>query len=458
MEETIVAVATGRGGAGIGIVRLSGAEAVSIAERIFRPRRGGSVREMRSYTARYGRIVDPVSGEPIDEAVLLLMRAPASYTREDVVEIQCHGGSVVLQRVLDAVLQAGARPAEPGEFTRRAFLNGRIDLAQAEAVADLVGSRSEAARQAALQQLGGALSRQIEEIRQGLLDRQVHLEAVLDFPEDEIDDLDRRDFVPGIRKMESLLEEMLGTFERGRVLRDGLRTAIIGKPNVGKSSLLNALAGREKAIVTPLPGTTRDVVEEQLNVGGVTLVLQDTAGLHETEDPVERLGIERSRAAIQDADLVLWVLDDTRDWDETDEGLLAEIPLDRTLAVINKIDTGSRRLDRERIKERFDGRMYEVSALAGTGLNRLTEAVREAAHFSGGPDEAPLITHARHRDAIARGLERLEAARLAADRGEPEEILAFELRQAAEALGEVTGRTATEEILDEIFSRFCIGK
>lgn len=457
--DTIAAVATAPGEAAVGIVRVSGPLAVPLAERCFHGAGGGAV-ERQSHRAYYGEVVHPQSGEAIDECILLVMRGPRSYTGEDVVEFQCHGGPVVLSRVLRAVLDGGARLAEPGEFTLRAFLNGRLDLAQAEAVIDLIRSRGEAGRRAALDQLRGRYSLQVRSVRERLVSALAHVEALIDFPEDEVDDLAPGDLAAVLKEAEAALARMVDSYREGRIVRDGVRVAIVGRPNVGKSSLLNALVGAERALVTEVPGTTRDVIEDAVNVGGIPLVLMDTAGIRATEDRVERLGVERSRALLTEADVVLFVVDDGAGLAGGDWAIAEMVPAERVVVVVNKVDTGRRLVDRGALAERFAGRpLVEVSALRGEGLAALGEAVRGAVLGGRLPDrESVLVTRARHRDALARALDHLRAAGRGAAGGLPAELVAVDLRAAVARLGEVTGDTVDDDLLEAIFRDFCVGK
>lgn len=463
-SDTIVAVATGPAPGAIGLVRASGPDAVEILGRIFRPAGGApGARDWPAWQARYGHIVDPRSGEVIDEAVALVMRAPRSYTREDVVEVGCHGGGAVMRRVLDAFVAAGARLAEPGEFTRRAFLNGRIDLIQAEAVAELVSAQSDAARRAALAQLGGGLSRRIGELRQVVVRCLAHLETLIDFPEDEVDELPptalRRELV-GISER---LAELAEGYREGRLIREGVRVAIVGKPNAGKSSLLNALLGEDRALVTDIPGTTRDVIQESVMAGGVALVLQDTAGVRETDDPVERLGVMRSRRAAREADVVVVVLDDTTGFEDADFEVLKELHSERVVLAINKVDTGMRRVNREHLKQALGERpVVEISARDGTGLSRLKDAIRNQALAEGGTvggqRERVIVTRARHYQVLKASAEAVQRAADAVEEGLAPELVAVELREALRLLGELTGETVSDDVLDVIFREFCIGK
>ena len=378
MDGTIAAIATAVGEAAVGIVRLSGSEARHIGQGIFRVgERRGEV-EFESHRVYYGSIVDPATEEPLDEVLLTFMEGPRSYTREDVVEVGCHGGTLPLRRVLRAMLKAGARLAEPGEFTRRAFSNGRIDLAQAEAVCDMIRARSDAGATLALKQLEGALSREINRLRHQLLGSVAAIEASIDFPEEDIEVSARTPLAKDLTRVQCELEKILARADEGRVMREGIQTTIVGKPNVGKSSLLNALLGQERAIVTPIAGTTRDLIEETVVAAGVALVLTDTAGIHFTEDVVEQQGVDRARQALERSELLLVVLDDSQVVDEEDEALLQLIGSQQAVILLNKSDLGRRRVDREWLGRKTGGTpKLEISAHTGQGLEELTELIGE---------------------------------------------------------------------------------
>lgn len=456
-DDTIAAIATAPGEGALGVVRVSGPAAFAVAERVFRPARGGG--RWEGFRARYGWAVHPRSGEVLDEVVALAMVGPRSYTGEDVVEFSCHGGPVVLRRVLEAVLAAGARLAEPGEFTRRAFLNGRIDLAQAEAVIDLIRARGEWARRAALAQLGGALSRRLREVREGIVRCLAHVEALLDFPEDEVEAWGEAELRARVEELAAEVAGLSAGYEAGRLVREGVRVAIVGRPNVGKSSVLNALLGEDRALVTAVPGTTRDVIEEGLVVEGVPLVLADTAGIREAGDEVERLGIERAREVLRDADVILLVVDAAAGWTEGDEAVAGLVDPERAVIALNKVDLGRPRVERAVLERLFAGRpVVEVSALEGRGIEELRRLLARAAWSGVAPREGLLVTRARHRDALERCREGLERAGAALREGLPADVVAAELRRAAGAVGEITGETVDEAVLETVFREFCLGK
>lgn len=458
LDDTIAAIATPVGEGGIGIVRLSGPDAANILERLFVPASPLPAGRPQPRALHYGHIVDPATGQVVDEVLAAHMPAPATYTRQDVVEIDGHGGIVALRRILGLCLRHGARLAEAGEFTARAFLNGRLDLAQAEAVLDVVRSRTEVSLQAAVGQLAGRLSDQLRPLRARLVDALAYTEATLDFAEDEIPP---QDIGQALEVAAAGLERLLAEAERGIVYRQGVRVAIVGRPNVGKSSLLNRLLRTNRAIVTDIPGTTRDTLEETLNLRGIPVVLVDTAGIQaEPDDPVERLGVERSRAALAQADLALLVVDTSQPLTDADRAIAGLVRGRQAIVVLNKVDLpayagpalagigGDAPLPAVRI-----------SALSGQGLDALEEALVETV-LSGGvtASEAPMVTNPRHKEALERALDHVRAAGAAHDRGELPELLAIDLSAAVQALGEITGQAAGEDLIEAIFSNFCVGK
>ena len=462
-DDTIVAIATPPGEGGIGTVRLSGPQVEEIVNRIFTLPSGAKVERFESHKLVFGHVSDPRSGDKVDEVLAVLMRAPHSYTREDVAEIDCHGGAVVLQRVLALCLREGARLAQPGEFTLRAFLNGRLDLAQAEAVLDVVKAHTGEGLRLAVEQLGGGLSNRVRGIRARLLHALAHLEATIDFPED---DVPPADVSPDLLEVLDDLNALVESAGTGIVLRHGLRTAIVGRPNVGKSSLLNALLRADRAIVTPIAGTTRDTLEEVVDVRGVPLVLTDTAGLRgheEAGDPIERLGIERTRRALAQAELVLMVFDGSGPLAQADTEVIRAVeeanPAMR-VAIINKSDLSPRLNVKELGKALPNVEIVHASATEPGGTATLEEKLAglvlsgKARHS---PDGA-MITSARHLEALNRAKEHVEAAIASARAGVPAAFVAVDLHSALNYLGEITGETASEELLDEIFRNFCIGK
>lgn len=457
LDDTIAAIATPLGEGGIGIVKISGPRATEILHHLFTPTGGrGAALTLVPRRLTRGHVHDPRTGQTIDEVLAVLMPAPHSYTCQDVVEIQTHGGIVVVQRILELVLAAGARPAAPGEMTLRAFLNGRLDLAQAEAVLDIVKARTEAALRVAVDQLGGHLSRQIKPLRSALMNVLAYLEATIDFVEDEIPPQDVR---TPLHHVEAALLDLLATADRGMIYRQGARAAIVGRPNVGKSSLLNALLRGDRAIVTPVPGTTRDTLEETINLHGVPLVLVDTAGIRLSADnEIEQLGIERSRAALQRADLALLVIDGSQPLDALDETIAGLIGDKAAIVVVNKRDLPA---SDATVADRLlpDARHVAISALTGTGLSDLEQAILDQLlRGSVAASDTPLVSNPRHKAALARALDHVHAAQAGEQTGLSTELLAIDVRAAVDELGEITGETAGADLIEAIFSQFCLGK
>lgn len=458
-EDTISAVATAAGEGGIGIVRISGPEALPVASQLFCGVNGKTAPDINPFQAAYGKIVDPVSKEMIDEALLLVMKAPRSYTREDVVEIHCHGGMVPIRRILDLTLRLGCRLAEPGEFTKRAFLNGRLDLSQAEAVIDVIRAKTDASLRLAVSHLSGALSQQVKAMRQELLGIIAQLEAVIDFPEEDIDELGSDQTRLAVSRLSESVERLLSTAATGRILRDGLSTVIIGKPNVGKSSLLNALVRDERAIVTDIPGTTRDTIEEYVTVRGIPLRLIDTAGIRPTADLVERIGVERARDMTSQADLLILMLDRSLPLAAEDREIFSLLAGRTALVLLNKSDLPAVWDPSELAELSAAHAVIEASVKTGAGLDALEEAIVGLV-YSGQVEtgERSFITNVRHVQALRTVHSHLLAALTADAAGMPVDCVVIDLRAAWETLGMISGDTVGEDIIDEIFSRFCIGK
>jgi len=453
LNDTIAAIATPVGEGGIAVVRLSGPQSLSIADTSFRPAGKSSPPPSAapSHTIHFGKIVR--QGRILDEVLLAVMRAPRSFTRQDVVEITCHGGLLPAKLVLDTLLENGARLAAPGEFTRRAFLNGRIDLAQAEAVADLIHSRTELALAAANEQLAGKLSQRINLLRDDLMRTLAHIEAHIDFPDEDIAPDTREKLIGRLQAGVAFTDQLLRTANEGRILRRGIRAAIIGRPNVGKSSLLNQLLGHDRAIVSRIPGTTRDTIEETANVRGLPVIFIDTAGLREAADEIELEGIRRSRGALADAELILHVLDAADPLADDDEKLFSEFAQKKRLLIRNKIDLPLRLQLPPGISA------LDVCCLTGKGIEEVKDAIKEkvwAGEIQAGMWQ--VMINARHQDALQRAREAIGRAVAALREGLGLELAALDLRIAANAVGEIVGKTTTDDLLDAIFSQFCIGK
>jgi len=453
MDDTIAAIATPLGEGGLAVVRLSGPGALTIAEASFEPMGKSSLKPSKaaSHTIHYGRIVR--RGQVVDEVMLAVLRAPRTFTREDVVEITCHGGLLPAKLVLDALLASGARLALPGEFTKRAFLNGRIDLLQAEAVADLIHSRTELALVAANEQLAGKLSQRINQLRDDLLRTLAHLEAHIDFPDEDISPDTKDKLQSRLEHAVAFMDELLRTANEGQILRRGIRAAIVGRPNVGKSSLLNQLLGRDRAIVSAIPGTTRDTIEETANIRGLPVIFVDTAGLRESGDEIEVEGIRRSHQMLAEAELILHVLDAAERLSPADQKYLAEFAGKKRIIVCNKIDL-PRRLDLA-----VDSATVKVSCLTGEGLEALKDAIKELV-WSGElrAEMLQVMINSRHQEALTRARASTQHTVDALRGGLSLELLAMDLRIAVNAVGEIVGKTSTEDLLDSIFGQFCIGK
>ncbi|HEX9264633.1 MAG TPA: tRNA uridine-5-carboxymethylaminomethyl(34) synthesis GTPase MnmE [Candidatus Binatia bacterium] len=456
-EDTIAAIATPPGEGSVAIVRISGVDSENIAARIFHRAQGKSG-QLKSHRLYHGKICDPKTARTLDEVLLAIMRKPRSYTGEDVVEIHCHGGAFLVRRVLELALSEGARQAEPGEFTKRAFLNGRLDLSQAEAVLDLIRARTEKSAGLALNQSDGALSQWVGELREELLDILVQVEAAIDFPEEEIELLRRHELTGKIEALNDKISMISATYDWGKLFREGAKICICGRPNVGKSSLLNALLGEERVIVTPVAGTTRDVIEESINLNGLPIVLSDTAGIRETNDQIERMGVDLAREYVEKSDAVLVVLDGSVRLTTDDKQLLDSTRQGIALVVVNKSDLPQSLTEQELARFICSNRnICRVSAKTGEGISRLKEKLRDI--VIGSEIESPVvITNLRHRSALQRSEEALNHAVGSLNEGYASEFVAIDLNEAREALEEITGLINNEDILDRIFANFCIGK
>ncbi|MEE8185346.1 MAG: tRNA uridine-5-carboxymethylaminomethyl(34) synthesis GTPase MnmE [Thermodesulfobacteriota bacterium] len=459
ISDTIAAISTPPGEGGIGIVRISGSDAESIVNRIFRARGGHT--HFESQHLYYGTVFDSTGDVPIDECLMVVMRGPRSFTGEDIVEFHCHGGQLVIKKVLEAVLRQGARLAEAGEFTKRAFLNGKVDLVQAEAIIDMIRAKTDLALAAAHDQLQGRFSTKLNSIKVRLVDLLSMIEAELDFPDEEgVGIVTTSEIEATLRDIKGDIFEVLSTYEEGKVIRDGIRVIILGRPNVGKSTLLNILLKEERAIVTPIPGTTRDVIEEVLNLKGLPISLMDTAGLRDTVDTVETIGLRLARERLESAQLVLYTVDATS-YSDDDMGFLSGIRDKKVIVVVNKADL----VKEDEIKEACDffkqWRVIWMSAIKETGIDRLEEAIFEEATGHSYLSEVGreiTVTNVRHKAALDGAYESIGRALNTTAKGLSGEFLALELREAVERLGEITGEVTTEDILGRIFNQFCVGK
>lgn len=458
--ETIAAIASAMTNSGIGIIRISGEDAFDVIDKIYRPKKGNKLlSQCKSHTIHYGYIYD--EDEIIDEVMVLLMRAPNSYTREDTVEIDCHGGTLVMRRILEVVLKNGARPAEPGEFTKRAFLNGRIDLSQAESVMDVISSKNDFALKSSMQQLNGALTGKIKEIRGKIIHEIAFIESALDDPEHISIDGYGENLLIIIEKLMQKMNQMIASSENGSLLKEGINTVIVGKPNAGKSSLLNALVGRERAIVTDIAGTTRDVLEEQINLNGITLNIMDTAGIRSTEDVVEKIGVDKALSLVDKADFIIYVVDTSTVLDENDEKIIDAIREKKAIILLNKSDL-TQVTGEDEIKEKLSGadhKMIAISAKENLGIDVLEETITEMFfHGTISFNDEVYITNIRHKNALIQAVESLKLVKQSVENGMPEDFYSIDLMNAYEELGTIIGEAVEDDLVNEIFSKFCMGK
>lgn len=460
IDDTIAAISTPLGEGGIGIIRVSGNDAFNIARRIFKPAKDVDWTEGGGHRLVYGHVYDPGGNKVVDEILLGVMRAPHTFTRENVVEFNCHGGIVPLRKTLELILEHGARLAEPGEFTKRAFLNGRLDLAQAESIIDIIRAKTGAGLDVALNQLRGQLSARVEDLQEKLLDILAHIEVSIDFSEDDLGEASVEELNQRIKDCIKELEDLLAGADVGKVYREGIHTVIVGKPNVGKSSLLNALLRDRRAIVTEIPGTTRDIIEEVLNIRGIPLRLVDTAGLRETDDVVERIGVERSRELVKQGELILLVLDTSKAMDDEDKEIIDLVRDKKGIVILNKIDLGVNDELKTLVNDLLPGwPEVEISALREEGLGRLENKIEEVVLGGGiSASDNLLVSNVRHKEALSRAARHLSDVAAGMEEGIPVDLLAIDVRGAWEALGEITGKTVSEDLVDKIFADFCVGK
>lgn len=455
--DTIAAIATVLGEGGISIIRISGSKSLDIVDSIFKGKNNRNLLDINPYSMRYGFIIEKETEDILDEVLVTYMKGPRSYTAEDTVEINCHGGVTPTKRIFQEIIKAGARVAEPGEFTKRAFLNGRIDLSQAEAVIDIIRAKTELSMKSAVLQSNGRISKEIDSLRNRLLQIIAHIEATVDFPEDDLEEVTSNQVSIQVENIINEVSELLSTADEGKILREGLNVVIVGKPNVGKSSLLNALLKEQRAIVTEVPGTTRDVIEEYINLDGVPIKIIDTAGIRETEDIVEKIGVEKSKEKIIEADLIIFMIDLSRELDDEDKEIMDYIRDKKYIVLLNKSD-----LENKVVKEDLVGLnlkyIIESSAKSGKGLDELKDSIKELFFKGEVKNQDIIITNARHKEALIRAKESLSSALDTLNNTLAIDLSSIDIRNAWSKLGEITGDTLEEDIIDKIFSEFCLGK
>lgn len=454
--STIAAISTAPGNAGIGIIRLSGDDCFKILQKIFKPKNKG---EIKGYTIKYGNIVKSENDEIIDEVLVSYFVAPKSYTKENMCEINSHGGIVVENQILEECLKNGAVLAEPGEFTKRAFMNGRIDLSQAEAVIDIINSKTEKEMMVAQRHLEGSLSKKIKDIQGEILNLMADIEASIDYPEYDIEETTNKKINDTLNSVEEKLLKLKNNFENGKILKEGIKTAIIGKPNVGKSSLLNLILGENRAIVSDIEGTTRDTIEEYINIKGIPLKIVDTAGIRKTNDEVEKIGVERSINNISNAELIIALFDDSRAFDDQDQKILDLIEGKKTIILINKIDLGKNLIKENEKLKKFKNNIIEFSTINETGLDKLYNKIEELFKLNElDCENTEIITNNRHKQQILYALEDVAKGRESLETHMPVDITAICLKDILEKLAEITGENVSEDIINEIFKKFCLGK
>ena len=455
--STIVSISTAPGIGGIGIIRMSGEKSFEILDKIFRPKTSQKIEDIKGYTIKYGHIVE--NNEIIDEVLVSYFKAPRSYTTENMCEINSHGGNVVVKKILEICLKNGAKLAEPGEFTKRAFLNGRIDLAQAESVIDVINAKSDKEAKSGIKQLEGYLSKEIKGIKQEILDVLVNIEVTIDYPEYDTPEVQEKEIAQMLESVGKKLKKLEKSFDNGKIIKDGIKTAIIGKPNAGKSSLLNAILKEDRAIVTDIAGTTRDTIEEFVTINGVPLNLVDTAGIREASDEVEKIGVEKSIKQANDADLIIAIFDSSKDLEEEDIEILNLIKGKKSIILLNKSDLNSKIDENDERFTSITKNILKISALNKSGIDELYEKIAELFNLNEiNLDNEILITNIRHKNIISKSLENVNKAKEALEIKMPIDIITIYIKEILEDLGEITGEVVTEDIINEIFSKFCLGK
>ena len=457
IDDTIAAIATAPGEGGIGIIRISGEKSLQVAQSIFKSKSGKMIKDYNARTLIYGTVVD--NEKVIDEVLVAYMKGPNSYTAEDVIEINCHGGFISVKKILELILSKGVRLAEAGEFTKRAFLNGRIDLSQAEAIIDVIKSKTDMAHEVAQSQLEGSLAKKIKDLRMNVTEVLAHLEVSIDFAEEDVEEITYQTLEEKALELRNEIKKLYDTAESGKILRDGLKTVIVGKPNVGKSSLLNSILGDNRAIVTDIAGTTRDVIEEFVNIKGIPLKIVDTAGIRETEDVVEKIGVEKSRESFSTADLVIMVLDASRKLSEEDMEILESLKNKKTIVLLNKMDLEPQ-IELEKIEEFINSEdIIKISALKHQGIEELQDKIEAMVYHGSVKNSSNLmITNSRHKDALFKAYESINDAISAIEQRMPYDFIEVDFKNIWDYLGYINGDTVREDLLDTIFANFCIGK
>lgn len=457
IDDTIAAIATAPGEGGIGIIRISGEKSLQVAQSIFKSKSGKMIKDYNARTLIYGTVVD--NEKVIDEVLVAYMKGPNSYTAEDVIEINCHGGFISVKKILELILSKGVRLAEAGEFTKRAFLNGRIDLSQAEAIIDVIKSKTDMAHEVAQSQLEGNLAKKIKDLRMNVTEVLAHLEVSIDFAEEDVEEITYQTLEEKALELRNEIKKLYDTAESGKILRDGLKTVIVGKPNVGKSSLLNSILGENRAIVTDIAGTTRDVIEEFVNIKGIPLKIVDTAGIRETEDVVEKIGVEKSRESFSTADLVIMVLDASRKLSEEDMEILESLKNKKTIVLLNKMDLEPQ-IELEKIEEFINSEdIIKISALKHQGIEELQDKIEAMVYHGSVKNSSNLmITNSRHKDALFKAYESINDAISAIEQRMPYDFIEVDFKNIWDYLGYINGDTVREDLLDTIFANFCIGK